>query len=30
VFKSFSAKSSGILRRSRRIPLLEPASLTNL
>jgi hypothetical protein len=30
VFKLFSPKSSGIFRRSRRIPLPQPASLTNL
>jgi hypothetical protein len=29
-FKLFSPKSSGIFRRSRRVPLPEPASLTNL
>jgi hypothetical protein len=29
VFKFFSPKSSGIVRRSQRIPLPEPASLTN-
>jgi hypothetical protein len=28
--KLFSPKSSGIVRRSRRVPLPQPASLTNL
>jgi hypothetical protein len=30
VIKLFSVKSSGIVRRSRKVPLPQPASLTNL